>query len=358
MARIRNWRFIALVVVLVMFISQPAALAADKNTELTNLTLEQAVNAALKYSPDLKGAGFDLETAEENRKNASDALKFIPGNTPLNSGVNTVYSSYLSSEISVAAAQKDLAYKKKSVILDTYSKYASVVQSKAQLASLEKSLALYKRLLQITEAQAKLGMKTSNDVATAKTKVAQTESTISTTSETLEGAWKSLNLVMGVTEEKRYVLDSPKWMEIKLNPLNVEISNALSASTDLWKANQAVALKEQLKYLSNDWDISRIELDKAYTTAQSASDTLSNSANSMYWSLTAMDKSRQSKLLDIENAERDLKLASLKYKLGTGTQIDVQTADVALESAKNQLLVLESQQQVLAARFCVLTGRW
>ncbi|MGE5397750.1 MAG: TolC family protein [Chitinophagales bacterium] len=352
------FRYITILAVIAALLACPTTVMAADNEQPQVLTLEQATNIALQHSPSLKTAVLDIDKAENQKEDATDAVEMLdtsPVNAPYaNTAGLATYSAYLQANMGYEAAKKNVTTTTDQIKLDMYDKYYAVVEAIAQVKSCEKNLVRDERQNRVTQAMKLAGLTTDADAEKVRTAYLSSKTSLDSANKSLESAWKNFNLALGSKQVKKYALEDPKWQTIELGTVESEITKALNSSTDLWKVQMAAEIADQTKYLTDSNEISSVQ---AGYTVESTKNALTQSASSAYWSLISMEEQKPVLEKSISVSETSLKTANLRYKLGVGTYLEVLQAEASLESAKNQLLNVECQHAALVAKYIILTGR-
>ena len=356
MTRIHSMLF-CIVVVLLLVVPLETALGEVNFNSKRILTLEEAITTTLENNPALKNAQLDSERAEELKKDIEEYVKYIPQNVPINTpGVGELYANYQIADMNYQVSKRDIENLRKSIILDVHSKYCDVVKYEAQLVANKKAFQRDQIAHDINILRNKLGMATKSDLESSELQLHQSRSLMENTSHLLSMARNALNILMGISATD-YTLVVPKWETIDIGPIETEISKALSSSSEVWKAGLAANVLENTKYLVSDWDLGKIDAEKALQGEAMARESIKKATNSLYWTLSGMDSRRDTLILAIENANNAVEIAKNSYQVGVGTKLDVIKAEAILESLKTQLVELDCQNDVYLNQFKVLTGR-
>ena len=178
----------------------------------------------------------------------------------------------------------------------------------------------------------------------------------------------ALNALMGQSKDKTYELvNSPVGEQIHKNSLDQEYSRATNDAVLVWRAEQmlAIELSKQPWVLPNvSSDLSRILLEQAQVDYEKSKRDARLTIESLYYGIDALERQIQVVKETYNLAQDKLRMAEIKYRVGTlpllsisPGQEDLMSARVEAEKARAELENLRADLAKLKADFYYVTGR-
>ncbi|MGI6549683.1 MAG: TolC family protein [Syntrophomonadales bacterium] len=355
MDRILRILFIAALLLVSVVVNVDQALGEEKYV----LTIQSALDRAYAYSPLMKTSEFEVEKSERIRSDAVDFVRGIPM-TGFISGTTLVgdaYTGYLQADMGWQIAKDALEKKKNSITVDVYAKYYTVLRAESQIDVAKKDLERDTCIFKIAELQRRLGMRTELDLRNVQAQKEQSMVALADAEKQAEMARNDLYILLGLPNGDTYVLDQPTWTTIDLAPLDTEVSRALAFSHDVYSADMAANIANQIKYWAKNWTIGQIDADISLQNKELIKNSVKAAVNSLYWNLKDLPERRAALELAIQNAHQALDLTRLKYENGLATRTEVIQAEAVLKNLENQFVALKCQNEICVAQFKALTGR-
>lgn len=339
-----------------LFLMPPAVFALDVN----QLTLDQAVNLALKNSIELQQAWLDVEINEVKRDEAWDTyhavlLKTnIPGTEyfislpPGQDPDGLVYKT----EFDLNVSKINYNTKVDTVVAEVYQKYYSVLQSESNVRV--KSLAFEQASRQMDVASAKYlaGLESPLGLEKLKVQLMSAQSELENAKEDLNRAYRELNELLGLPEESRLqLIDTVSYQPLDIQEPELLIDSIVEESPAVCIAEKARDLKKKTYGMVNSYEVDNIELDKARNEIDRARQSMREVVRTVYDQILSVERQYGTVLEGIKLAEKALNIARLQYELGMITDLDVIAAEAALADSQNALLSIACNHELLKYAF-------
>ncbi|WP_172613495.1 TolC family protein [Moorella sp. E306M] len=323
------------------------------------LTLQQAVDMALKHSSELQVARNTIDKNKKLRDEAWDANNAVLINTYLGNGLyvsvptgKDPQGAVFKTDYDWRAAQKDYDTKVESVKASVYQAYFNVLQDQAQVNYLEQSLASKERNLRDAEARWQAGMDTAFNVNQLRAAVVSERAKLAQAQDTLARDYANLAQLVGLPRGSTPALSNDAtYQPLEVTDLNSTIEQIVSASPDLWKAQQQVQLIKDTFAMQNSADVDRYNLKNANLAVTITGDKLQQAVLKLYYTVKDLEAGYEAAQKSVATAEEALRLAKLRYDVGIGTQADVLAAEASLAQARQQLLSLTIQHELAVKAF-------
>ncbi|OPZ72220.1 MAG: outer membrane channel protein [Firmicutes bacterium ADurb.Bin456] len=342
-----------------LFILLPfQALAREPLTP--ELTLEAAVERALVTNNSLKKAQKDLERAEEVKDYLADKVDFIPSGPVPSSNAESVFLNLTQAEISRNMARRNYKASEDAVVLSVHQAYYEILKSQEKVSVAESTLKNRQWLKQVVYAGQRVGTVDILTVIQAETSWTGAKTSLEAARKALADAYQKFNQMTGYEPEDRPVLvDRPKLVPLEVKNLDVEINAIVTSSPTLWSAEQGVELAKLTKRLydftnpgaGEPYEVKDIDLQKAEVTAGDVRDQMAKQLRTMYYTAKQLEEQYSGVVEGTRLAGENLRVAKVKFDVGVATKTDVLNAELALEQARQGLLEIECQHEILKMAF-------
>ncbi|HHV77223.1 MAG TPA: TolC family protein [Syntrophothermus lipocalidus] len=346
---------IALTVLFGMLSICPPARAADQTQ---SLTLEQAVEMALSYSPSLKTKELSLEQAEYEREAAATAVSYTPTGQA-DAETEKAFNNLVQKDLNWQVAKKEFASQKDSVTIQVYQAYFNVLQAQAALTAAEKSYAYadYQKRAAVLKHQ--FGKASLLEVKQQENSCQAAQAQLETAKQNLEDAYLKLDQLIGLSSSARPVLtDEPAYDPVEITSIEAEVSRALDESPTVKRAqlsvNQAQIALDIYSFSNaeyNSYKAQQLSIPMAEQNLVSAKNQLEQQVRSLYSSITQLEKNYQNLLSQSQTAQQNLEWTQLKLKYGAASRMEVAQAEAEAAKAYQSLLEAKCQHAVLAKAF-------
>lgn len=328
---------------LLMLTLAPNTYAQDVANSVT-ITLDQAVDMALKNSKSLKKAEYDIERGQEVRDSIADDVKYIPSGQT-DASVAAAYTGLLAADMKVQMAKKTLEVEKDKLVLSVFNKYTAVLAAVKDLELAEIKYEKAKKDFQIAQIGYTIGTVSQSQLKLAESQKKNSELNYSSAQKELEKAYESFNSVVGLNLDKRPILvDDIEFKPVEIVDLTNEVARIIDGSPAIWLAQQQVDLYEVALRLHNwadptsdPYEAKQIDVDKAKVTAADTKEQLRNGLYNLYKELMQLQDQYEMAVQAVSMTQEDFRVKELQYQLGMLSQQEYLAAQLALTEAETNL---------------------
>jgi len=342
----------------------PLYVMADVSS--STLTIQQALDEAYKSNPDLRKAELEVEKSKIQRDDAADVVEYIPAGGLISSSAQKVVNLYQQAEIGLATQKKSRDAAKATLTKNVLVAYTSALKAYNDMEASRQDMQVLKEKKRVASLAKDLGLSSTVDYAEFNDGIAKGEEGLKAKEQLYKNAVASLAYYLGKGQEwapnfnsKAVITQYPR------NELSMELSRTIDESVLILekKASYQVEASKKDWFLTDinsgiqkrNLEISEIDLEQAKRDARKTMEQL-------YYSISAKENEIVINRKSLDIAQRDLKVAELKYQLGMLPKIAV-TGD-SLTSFQNTEAKarydLENSCADLAslkAQFAVITGK-
>ncbi len=357
----------------------PAVWAKEPATP--QLTLKDAIQKALSNSEDVKAQEYAAEKAEEQRKDALDAVDFIPAPLSASPKGDIAWSSFLKADYNWQIQKKLLEASKNKVTQAVVQAYYDVIYKSESLKNAQAALARDEKALQVARAvyaaggipsmgtgQVSIPAGTRASLLAAEAKAQDSRKAVESAKAELDKAYITFNRLVGLWAEDRPVLTEPlTFAPLKIDSIDAEAERAVESSKE-------IDIKKKLK------DIAQVDVDYPYTIgmsgliwqelditepevnikeqdiAKTVNDTRQN-LRTLYNDIRSVEEKYAALQDALRAAEEGLRVVKAMYDVGMTTQDKVAEAEATYTDLRTKLVGLTVQHTVQLAGFCLMTGR-
>jgi len=348
-------KVIALLVLLLLIIPAGTCLA-DAEPAGATLTVEQAIDLALKNSSSVKSADLAKQTANISNDQVWESVNsaLVPDANGQYYGPVDSWDAVYKADYNLEAARKNYDTAVESVKYNVYQKYYAVVNAldncDAQRLANQQAAEKYK----IAELRFDLGLDTKLNVYQSQQQNVTAQSNLAGSNESLDQKYIALLEYIGLSKTERPALVR----ELAYTPLQVDnaetrIADIVSGSPGVWLANRSLVLTEQTSGSSGDYYglLTDINKDKADLTLVTTRDAMTQATRNIYYSILNIEESYNNAVAGAKAADEALRVARLVYEVGMGTKLDVTAAEIAAQSAHQAVDSLSYQHAILVMAF-------
>jgi outer membrane protein TolC len=324
----------------------------------SSLTYQKALDMALAYSYALKNAQADIDRSKEVLKQASDNVKYNPGDGSQNAYANRAYTGYAQANVNYEMASKTYEVEKDTITYMVKQAYNAVLQAqeKKKLADLTMENALLQN--QIAQYNYNNGVISKTDWEQKNNDYQSAQANQEAAAKALDDAYQKLNQLLGLPGDARpQLVDQPQMNVLADTDVEGKVTQVQTSSPSVWLAEQKVDLaKLQLDlYTFNDksqdpYKAKEIDVTKATNSASDVKDQLAKSVRSLYNSIRQLEDQYQALQSKLASAEQTLNKTQALYNNGMATKADLVAAQLNVESLKQQLFdtIAQHDNAVLA----------
>jgi outer membrane protein TolC len=327
--------------------------AFAKEPATPEITLNAAIEKAIKNSELVKKAEVDIERTEALRDEAADQLDFIPtGGSGYNPQLEATWASMLQADLTWRMSKKNYNARLDGIALDVCQLYWDILKLQEKVEA--KKVAVEKARLELQKSRAayQVGLvgKLDRGASTggsftglqqAEAAMVKAEGDLAATQNELDQAYTKFNQLVGLWPEDRPVLvDSLEFHPVEINNLETEVNRALEKSPSVWLAEQGVELQKYVHDLMwatgqyRPYDAREAEKEQAELDAINAREATKLLVRDLYYTLKTLEESYKSAEQGVAVAEEALRVSKLMYEVGMATKADVISAESTLADAK------------------------
>ena len=193
-----------LLVLLLIVMTSPLAYAQDANV----ITLDQAINMAIKHSSSIKQMEYDIKKGEEYQKAALDNLSYIPSG-PAEPQVAAAWTAALNTQISLQMAKKSKEVEEDKITLNVFNEYTGVLQANKDFELAELKYEKAKKDWQIALLSYDCGLISQSQLKLAESGQRTAEASYELAKKEVEKAYQDFNHLIGISLNERPVY----WMK-------------------------------------------------------------------------------------------------------------------------------------------------
>lgn len=324
--------------------------------DATLLTLEEAIEKAVKNSTALKTANLNLELSEKKTDRAASTFINSVSGESLSNLLNLIKqnASYSNSLISQKIQQESLKYSMKKTYIEILNMERSVVLQKMNAKSSEKELT-------IARTKAKLGLISEKELSDQELSYQSTQAEIQSKEKALEEAYATLNTLIGNKNGTIYQIAlEPQYEELALDiPIESYASSRASTDLNIQKLEREVDVAEsQLKVASADLTSgidSEQEAENNVATAQmnlnDSKRSLVNSITSCYNSILQAETAYNNSLKELENLKKAYEISQNEYKMGLITENEMEKSKQQVAEKESTLIGQIYEHMLLIEQF-------
>ncbi len=343
-------------IVLILFIVlalQVPVFAGTGDDEVLNLSMDDAVSRALRYSNTLKSTKLDTQIAEQNRGDLAGVWhpSFI---TDYNETADDegLYKAMPALDYAIDAARKAEKMQEDTVVAATYKKYYDVLEALDTLQGAEKAYASAEQQYAIKKLYFEVGMLSNIELQQAGITFATGKTNLAAAQNSLEKAYIAFDQQVGLdTSSRPNLTDVPEFAALEVQNLDSAIKSIVKNSPSQWLAKEGAKLAERLSDTPGSTEQDSIGAEQADIDADALYDSTVEAVYGIYYGAKGIEDGYQVALEGLKLAEKAYTVAQLQYEVGMGTQADVLKAESALADAWNTVQALVYQHNLMKIAF-------
>lgn len=346
------------IVISILMLIPGAAYASEPE----KITIQEAIELALKNSSDLRQAEYDVEAAEITRDEVWDAYNvvlrqtYIPG-TDLHLSIpsdSELEKSVYATNLQWLIKRKNLEMKIDTLVTSVYQKYYAVLQAAKKVDKNRILVEQDKQQLLIAQARLEVGMETPFNVSQLRAKLEASEASLETANNELINAYCDLNELLGLPLNSRPVLvDTATYEALDIdNP--EEIINSIADNSPLvWIAQENVRFAEQTRGMNqfSSYELDKAELNKAKANLDLTKEQMRQGTRAIYYNIKNLEELYKGAYNSLQVSREALRLARIKYDLGMATFAEVTAAEANYAEAEYNLFALICQHSLMKIAF-------
>lgn len=322
-----------------------SSVPAGKALDGPQLTLEQAVEMARANSVKLKQANLSVESAEAVRDNAARTVSSGIG-VPTGYGVAMSeagpWIALLNADLSVqnAEVQKKLVEDTLSVAVPQTYRAVQIAMEAAKVA--DQAFQVAELQARVTQLSYQAGASAKSDVVAAQYNLEQAKSALAQAQNGVDKAYFAFNQLVGLSAEARPILTDAitPCATDQVEDVDQMVARALAESPTLMSAKLQIS---KAKYQENIIDTGSnytpyIARHNAVLSAELSDadtrDQLKQTVRNLYAQLLGVEQSYQKALVQLKQAQENLRVVKVKAEVGMATPLQVRQAELAVAQAQ------------------------
>jgi outer membrane protein TolC len=331
------------------------------------LTLEKAVEQALKTNPKLQQARLDEKNASVNAELTYRSVAEIP--SEFVRSLDAAKQKYVTSaQAKMTEKLNKLAVQatENQIKLGAQQLYYALLHAQADLDLKKQSLERAQTQLKVAKAHFDVGTKAKTDILQAEMGVAGAQAALAAAENNVEIARMKLNEFLGVDLDKKWKLSNDnKQVAAPSMTLQQAQEKALQQRIEITQKQEELSLAELNVKLIEEYSalstypgkIARYNVEKAKLAIEEQKRTVSREVAEAYYSLNAAKLSIEFQKKAKEAAAESYRLTSLRYENGLATTLEVIQAAEALADQENQYEQAVQNYNLAVVNFETATGR-
>lgn len=324
-------------------VAVPEAATAVEATKPVQLSLEKAIEDALKNSSAIELADLELEnkTVELSQAKRTESKYSDRDSATYMYLSGTVEGFQLDKKVSSTAAAYALEEEKirreksiEDIKYNTTRAYYGVMSAKGALDAATDNLDNTKRSLEIVKKKYELGVVSKSDLIIAQLSLDEAVSTMENAQNTYHNAVMGLNLVMNYPLQTELVLTSPYSMAKFAANVEEDIKAAFEKRLDVRSAQHGAQLAQldfeanKIVYTPNTYvyRVKELALKKAQKALASMKLSVEYGIRGKFNDISTNLRNIDLKKAKLEKAKEQLRLTELSYDAGYKTILDVRQA--------------------------------
>ncbi|UFJ40131.1 TolC family protein [Brevibacillus humidisoli] len=326
--------------------AQQAKPEAKEQVNQNELTVDTAIEMALKNNPDLKALKLDVENANINYRMVDSQLDDL--SSEFINSLETAQQKYVNeAKAEMAKKVNELTYQatENKIKLGAQQAYYELLHAQNELALKEQSLKRSEAQLKVAKAAFDVGTRAKTDVLQAEAGVASAEAALAVAKSDVEVARMKLNQFIGSDLSKKWDLTSTDLsIEKKQIDLEESIAKAQEQRVEVKQKEEEIKvaqlnleLIDKYAYLGTyQGRISTRDKEKAQIQLEQTKQDIAVEVSQAYYNLdsalTAINAYKKAK----ESAAENYRLTNLRYETGLATTLEVIQAEEELSNRENQ----------------------
>ncbi|WP_169738565.1 TolC family protein [Desulfofalx alkaliphila] len=324
------------------------------------LTLQTAIDNAIANAYRLQVAQYEIDRSKEVRDFINDKVLFIPAEPTPNSNAARTFTNLVQADLAWQSSMRDYTATEDSVAMSTIKAYNEVLQAQENVRLAQLNLENKEWVNKMSIISRQIGMVDNLGSVSAQSDYMTAKNQLSATNKALDDAYQKLNNLIGLWPQDRPVLvDHPQLSPLEVDNLESSVNRAVSRSPAVWMAEQNITFNRLNRSLYDvtdpfntvPYEAVDIEVDKARVTANDIKNQTRLAVRSFYYTAEQLEKQYSSVQEKLRVAEENLRVVKIKNDVGMTTKTDLLNAEFAVEQAKNELLNIICQHQLMAIAF-------
>lgn len=349
MVKIRNKLIASLIIVLFLVGMVPVGLAAEMGKQTkqldSGLTVQQAVDMALKSSNKIKLAKLDIERGEKVRENAADRVQYTPIAPATDTYAAMAYNGLVAADIGWRMASKTQTVEEDKLVYSVFNQYVKVLKGIEDLDYARKTLKYVQSQWNIAILSYQQGMVNSLQKDTAEEQFKKAQNGLKAAEAELNNEYQLLDRILGLEPEQRPILaEKPAYSILKVDMLESEAQRKTEDNPYIWLLDQKAKLASSKLELHNWTDPTEepyrakmIDENKAKLQASDARIQMKQAIRTIFNNVIKLEQLFNSQQQAVKVAEESLRIAKIKYEIGIITATELEGIELDLQNKKKLL---------------------
>ncbi len=335
----------------------PVVASETTKPEPITLTMQQAIDMSLKNSRTLKQAEYDITKGEKVQKKASERVTFTPLSPSNSPAQDAAFTSLVMADINYLMATKSKTVEEDKIVYSAINNYTKLLEALENKEYTSKNRAITSKQTSISELSYQQGLISKTQLDQAKAALNNANLNMKNADLQLDNAYLNLNNLVGFQVTDRPLLkERPNYSELIVDNVETEVSRTLDGSPAVWLAEQKAKLSNiELNLFDfsggSSYDAAKIDVQKASLSAVDTKEQMRNSIRGIYNSAKQLEEALLMQQEAQKLAVEKLRVTKAMYEAGTATQIQVQTDELALLKADNDLIKTTNQHELAKIAF-------
>lgn len=339
--------------------------------EVKSLSLDDAIDSAVKTSLDLKLADLGIERADIKYRGAvKTAADMDIGSKTSKSGVtmDMAYQFGLAewyapkaAEVELTMAEKKREQAENQLKKDVEGAYYNVLKNERNLKIRREYLNYVQNQLKIAQTGYKVGVRAKVDITVAEAAVAQSQALVVQEENNYRGAVMNLNKLIGFPLDTQVKLTS----QFAVDKISSKIDLQKTIEDSLADNVTIIGLKHQEELSQVQYDVAKkfygggvttfetalVDKKMAEVNVQKTELTLMNVIKQNHLTLSTLEQMMDWQTKEVEKAKENAHVFALKYEAGLATSQDAKKAAIDLEQSEETLSETIYQYNLLKLNF-------
>lgn len=318
----------------------------DTLNEVTDLTVDQAVEKAINYSRTLKNIDENVEIAEVNEKVTRYAWQATDDST--SSVAYSITLRQLRDNLKNYENNKEV--EKKSIEYNVKKLFYGLKDAENSIALYDKQIELSKRQLEIYKVMIKVGKMSQVEYDAKVTECEKLEASKLSIENSYDAAFRTLNQLMGTNVNAKYniIIEDMEFNPVssELN-LNGAIATALATNQSLKELSDSTELAKYTKDtyyyrgITGETNSDKESIDSQYAQAtrglEDAKTNLVTQINGIYDDIKNAESEYKQNAADLKDKNAQLAVMETQLSLGKTTQIEVDAYKLSIEQLEAEI---------------------
>ncbi|MBQ7103702.1 MAG: TolC family protein [Anaerotignum sp.] len=328
------------------------------------LTVEEAIDLAIKHSPDLQDIEDSLDMLKENDEDIYDRYGSVNVNVTdhtrwIADEFHALYSAVFNIENGLKQAK--LGRELQEMVLETTVKtyFTTIISIEDSLELARESAAMQQKTYEQGYTKYRLGMLSKYNLDQLQVAAQKAKDSVATTESMLEQMYITFNDLIGKQADDRFdfvydVTFEPYEMDM---PMDMYIHDKMN--DDVMIKMQELTV-EAAKFARNvrsysdaqgTYDNAKLTYDQQKRALRVAKDEKETLIRNTYLQIKSLETEYSSAQADLKKAEADLRATQLSYQTGAVTKMAVQGAEMGVAAAQNALKGIIYEHDMLIYKF-------